>query len=37
MTGIILYNSIHGPQSLIVLKYILNIPQYQIVYQLSER
>lgn len=37
MTGIILYNSIHRPQSLIVFKYILIIAQYWIVYQLSER
>lgn len=37
MTRIILYNSIHRPQSLIVFKYVLNIPQYRIVYQLSER
>lgn len=37
MTGIIPYNSIHGPQNLIVFKYVLNIPWYRIVYQLSER
>lgn len=37
MTGIIYYNNIHRPQSLIVFKYVLNIPQYRIVYQLSER
>lgn len=37
MTRIVLYNSIHRPQSLIVFKYVLNIPRYRIVYQLSER
>ena len=37
MTGRIFYNSIHRPQSLIVFEYVLNIPQYRIVYQLSDR
>lgn len=36
MTGIILYNSIYRPQSFDCL-YILHIPQYWIVRQLSER
>lgn len=37
MTGITLYNSLHRPQTLIVFEDVLNIPQYQIAYQLSER
>lgn len=36
MTGIILYGSIHRTQSLVVFKYVLNIPQYWVDYQLSE-
>lgn len=36
MTGIILRNSIQRTQSFNVFKYVLNIPQYWVDYQLSE-